>query len=104
MSGLGGRYKERRREKKEGGGQMGASMGVGIDTARQRGWEGRAVTQPIIIVRACLLFIKLSPVIVSELLPHNVPKDPSLFIHSLVLCSTGLRLSYISPPSTIRWL
>lgn len=66
-----------------------------IDTAGTRRWEELVVTQPMAIVRICLLFIKLSPVIVPKSLPGNVSKEPSLFIHSFVLCSAGLRLSYI---------
>lgn len=54
-----------------------------------------SVAPPFIIVRICLLFIKLSPVTVSESLLDNVPDEFLVFIHSLVLCSTGLRLSHI---------
>lgn len=45
-------------------------------------------------VYVCSL-LSFSPVIVPKSLPDSVPKEPSLFIHSLILCSAGLRLSYI---------
>lgn len=80
----------------DGEGWTAANLGVGIVTADAPDGRVELAHSPSIIVCVCLLFIKLSPAIVSESLPHNVPKGLSLFIHSLVLCSTGLRLSYIS--------
>lgn len=65
-------------------------------------WHRKAQAGGFAIARLCLLFIKLSTLIVSGSRPHNVLQNPSLFIHFFVLCSAGLRLSYISPASNRR--
>lgn len=73
---LGGPKARRRR------GGSGGEYGSWDCRCRTRRWEeGRGVTLPIAIVRVCLLFIKLSPVIVIQITAGQYPQR-TFSVHS----------------------
>lgn len=79
--------------RKEDGGRRVWELGL---TLQDHGGGRNCLSHSLapLYVYVCSL-LSFSPVIVPKSLPDNVSKEPSLFIHSLVLCSAGLRLSYI---------